>query len=646
MHVLRNYRLEETSDDDDDVDYELMSPSRQWGTHINTIPLQGAVQVPRLFYGARFANQALAIDNGEAALVQNLDPEDKHGRSFDEKFGAYVGARRAGKVGGVVEKLTPGSMKVRYDDGTRDEISLYRDMPFNQKSGITSRTKLKDGDRFAPGQLLAATNYTDDEGTLNMGLNARVGLVPYKGFSMDDALVVSQSFADRLRSTQYKTLKQDENENLKTDLNGFRSLFPTRFPKEVLVNFDSNGMVKPGTKLQPGDPVVLGTMPKTMSSAGVNVGKLSKQLRANRRDASLLWDGDYEAEVVDTRKTKNGYKVVVKYSAPSKEGDKVVFRQGAKGTISRVIPDDRMPRTKDDKPLEVLLNPLSLVSRANPATAHEIRLGKVAKAMGSPLKVPAYLPKGQDWGSYIADLERKAGVSAKETLFDPESNRELAAPVTVGYGFLMKLHHTSSSKNSSRGAGSYSVDQQPLKGGSDSAQAKRFSGLENAATLSSGAYALMRENSTLRGQRNDDYWRALRGGKPLPKVGEPFVWHKFRALLGGAGIQTRDLGKGRIRLAPFTDRDLDDKDPIDVENGELVDTRTMEPVPGGLFDSRIVTGDRWGRIKLPRPVINPAHEDAVRSLLGLTKKELDAILRGEAELPDKLRQRLGLATSA
>lgn len=645
MHVLRNYRLEETGDDDDDVDYELMSPSRQWGTHINTIPLQGAVQVPRLFYGARFANQALAIDNGEAALVQNLDPEDKHGRSFDEKFGAYVGARRAGKVGGVVEKLTPGSMKIRYDDGTRDEISLYRDMPFNQKSGITSRTKLKDGDRFEPGQMLAATNYTDDEGTLNMGLNARVGLVPYKGFSMDDALVVSQSFADRLRSTQYKTLKQDENENLKTDLNGFRSLFPTRFSKEVLANFDNNGMVKPGTKLQPGDPVVLGTMPKTLSSAGANVGKLSKQLRANRRDASLTWDGDYEAEVVDTRKTKNGYKVVVKYSAPSKEGDKVVFRQGAKGTISRVIPDDRMPRTKDDMPLEVILNPLSLVSRANPATAHEIRLGKVAKAMGHALKLPSYLPKGQDWGSFIADLEQRAGVSAKETLFDPESNRELSAPVTVGYGFLMKLHHTSSSKNSSRGSGSYSVDQQPLKGGSESAQAKRFSGLENAATLSSGAYALMRENSTLRGQRNDEYWRALRGGKPLPKVGEPFVWHKFRALLGGAGIQTKDMGKGRLRLAPFTDRDLDDKDPVDVENGELVDTRTMEPVKGGLFDSRIVTGDRWGRIKLPRPVINPAHEDAVRSILGLTKKEMEAILKGEAELPEKLRQRLGLATA-
>jgi DNA-directed RNA polymerase beta subunit len=389
--------------------------------------------------------------------------------------------------------------------------------------------------------------------------------------------------------------------------------------------------------------VLLATMPRTLSSAGANVGKLSKALQQSRRDASMLWDGHGEATVVDSRMTKNGFKIVLKYSKSLMEGDKITFRQGGKGTVSKVIADDRMPRTVDGQPLEVMLNPLSLVSRANPATAHEIRLGKVARALGRPIKIPSYLPKGQDWDSFIRQQEEAAGVQALERVFDPETNRELVNPVAVGYGFINRLHHTSASKSSARGVAGYDGNDQPLRGGhSDGAQAKRFSGLENAAAMSSGAYALMRENSTLRGQRNDDYWRALRAGRSTPTPGTPFVMHKFRALLSGAGINTRDVGKGRVRLAPFTDRDLDGHDPVDVENGNIVDTKTLSPIKGGLFDPRIVTSERWGRIRLPRAVPNPAYADAIRVMLGLTQKEMDAILRGEAELPPKLRERLRL----
>ena len=871
-------------------------------------------------------------------------------------------------------------------------------------SGVHSRTLVKPGDKFTKGQMLAATNYTDDEGTVNMGLNARVGLVPWNGHTMDDAIALSESFANRFKATQYKVMKQDSSDNLKADLNHFRSMFPTRFSKETLENFDPNGLVKPGTVLKSGDPILLATMPRTLSSAGANVGKLSKVLQQSRRDASMVWEGHGDATVVDSRMTKNGYKVVLKYSKSLAEGDKITFRQGGKGTVAKVIPDDRMPRTLDGHALEVMLNPLSLVSRANPATAHELRLGKVARALGKPIKVPSYLPKGQSWDAFIRQQEEAAGVQAMERIFDPETNRELVNPIAVGYGFINRLHHTSASKSSARGVAGYdcfddqtevltdrgwvtwpdvtesdalatmneektsmtfehpaalqrydydgemlgfegryldwlvtpnhkflvqhmksktwqlktaeelyertyyvpqfgyvyegaateefSVDfshvgragvktsrinlpwddyaaltgwwlsegsvqvgehytvrifqdieanpvkfaeieallrrlglnfcyvkgrghvigfkishkalalhynehcfgvcqkrlprelftasltarelllaafidgdghrapwridptkhsarissvcrellddlqvialsvglggvlsaikpspfkqaknpdkhqpqfylgianhrrkatvdfwnkgnmfkqyyrahykgeifcatmptsgmllvrrngkpcwtgnsnDQPLRGGhSEGAQAKRFSGLENAAAMSSGAYALMRENATLRGSRNDEYWRALRAGKSTPVPGVPFVMHKFRALLSGAGINTRDVGKGRVRLAPFTDRDLDGHDPVDVENGNIVDTKTLSPIKGGLFDPRIVTGEKWGRIRLPRSVPNPAYSEAIRVMLGITQKEMDAVLRGEAELPPKLRERLGL----
>lgn len=1009
MHVIRNSRLEEIDDADEDVDYMLESPAKQFSTHINMIPLQSAVQAPRLFYGARFVNQALSLEHGEAPLVQNIDPGDKQGRSFDQILGAQMGIHRA-KRPGQVTKVTPISVRIRHDDdGTEEEFELYKDFQFNQKSGINSRTLVKPGDKLAQGQMIAATNYTDDEGTINMGVNARVGIVPWNGNTMDDAIAVSRSFADaRLKARQYKTLKQDSSDSLTTNLKHFRSLFPTRFPKEILGNFGEDGMVKPGTILQSGDPVMLATMPRTLSSKGANVGKLSKALQQSRRDASMLWEGHGEAEVVDSRITKNGYKVVLKYAKPASVGDKIVFRQGGKGTISKIIPDDRMPHTLDGRPLEVMLNPLSLVSRANPATAHEIRLGKVARALGKPVKIPSYLPKGQDWESFIRQQEEASGVQAQERIFDPETNRELVDPITVGDAFVLRLHHTSESKSSARGVAGYDCfddqtetltergwvawpevteedrlatmnadktamiferpsalkrydydgemlgfegryldwlvtpnhkfmvqhtkskiwqmksaeelfertyyvpqfgyaflssgatqsraeldyshvgrvgksshlsmawddyaeltgwwlsegsvnvdrkanhytvrlfqdikanpvkfaeieallhrmglnfcyvkgqghvigfkvshkalalhyeehtfgvcqkripkdlfiadlsarelllakfidgdghrqswgidpekhsarvssvcrellddlqvialsvglggvlsvikpslfkkaknpdkhqpqfylgianhrrkatvdfwhrgnkfkqyykthykgeifcatmptsgmllvrrngkpcwtgnsDEQPLRGGhSDGAQAKRFSGLENAAALSSGAYALMRENATLRGTKNDSYWRDLRAGKSTQTPGQPFVFQKFRAMLSGAGMNTRDLGRGRLRLAPFTDKDLDGHDPVEIENGGIVNTKDLSSIKGGLFDPRIVTGEKWGRIRLPRPVPNPAYSEAIRTLLHMTQKEMDSVLRGESDLPPKLLARLGL----
>jgi hypothetical protein len=1001
MHVVRNNRLEELPDDDPDVDFELTDPTRQYGSHTNMIPLQSAVQTPRLFYGGRFVNQALAIEGGEPPLIQNLDTSDPEGRSFDEIVGEKLGAIRA-KQGGRVIAVKPDYIRVQHDDGKTTDIDLYNDFAFNQKGGISSRPVVKKGDTFTPGQVLAASSYTDDAGVQNMGLNARIGLVPWKGFSMDDAIPISESFAKRLSAIQYKVMKQDSSDNLKTGLNHYRALFPTKYTKEKLEMFDSDGLVRPGTVLDPGDPILLATMPRTVSSAGANVGKLSKALSQQRRDASQVWHGNQQATVVASRKTKNGFKVVMKYLKPTEEGDKIVLRQGAKATVSKIIPDDQMPRTEDGLPLDAMLNPLSLVSRANPASQHELRLGKIAKKLGMPMKIPSYLPKGQNWNDYIDALEAEHGVQSKERIYDPETSRYLSEPITVGYGFVNKLHHTSESKQSSRGSGSYDCfdditevmtargwvawpevtdsdllctpaedmlsatfekpsrlvsydftgelyryesrylnwavtenhefltygkygkatrlpvttlqnrvrisvpqfgfvcpcitpsvkiipattsgrkllnrkdleldfldyasfmgwwasegsvqlesgrvyvwqtarvnpehsaeiyelltrmfgrppmdhkqkgwrvddrrlaeflvaeagdrsytkriprdiigagdgavsafmdayvkgdgtdaesekkdgrtalnitrqvgsvsrqlmddmqemlmrrgkgliakqtmeegrdvqiseeakvykgaafysgavhlkrrkatvvsvvgmprytgkwsrlpysgkvycattrtgllvvrrdgkpvvtgnsNEQPSRGSGEMAGAKRYSGLENYATLSSGAYALMRENSTLRGQENHDFWRALRADKPLPKVGEPFVWHKFRAILAGAGMNTKETGKGRYRLAPFTDRDLDDVDPIDVENGEMVNLKDLSPVEGGLFDGRLLNGERWGRVRLPRPIINPAMEDTVRVMLGLTKNQLADVLAGRLDLAEAM----------
>ncbi len=632
--ALRDNKIQEV--DDNEVDVELLSPNNFFSTHINLIPMHSAVQGPRLFYGARFYNQALPLVKPDAPLVQNLDAQDKDGQSFDEKLGKIAGSVIADDDGEVVD-LTPDFVKVKKADGSIKAFDLYNNFPFNRKTAITHKPLINKGDVVKKGQLLAKSNYTADNGALALGANARVGLVPFKGYSMDDAIVISNSFAKRLTSDHSYTMEQDYDNDVKGGLNHYVSLFPTQFNKDQLKRFDANGVVKPGTVLKQGDPVILATRPRVFSSTTAQLGKLSKAMRQSRHDSSQVWDSEFDGVVTDVAKTKTGYKVIVKSEAPAQMGDKIVFRSGQKGVIANILSDDHMPRTKDGNPLEVLLNPLGIPSRVNNGIIYELLLGKAAAKMGQPVKVPSFNKPGEKWYDFVAKTLKDNDLAETEEVFDPMINRLLENPITVGVGHILKLHHTSASKASARGQGGYDLDQQPLKGGSEAAQAKRLSGLEVHSLLSAGAYKTLREGATLRGQKNDEYWRALRQGyKPKPP-GAPFAWEKFQTLLTGAGLQARKIDGGKLRLGPFTDDDLDKRGAVDINSGDLVDLNTMDPVPGGLFDQAVVGNNKWGKVSLPFKVPNPAFEPAVRHLLGLTEKELRGIMSGQMELPAHLR---------
>lgn len=869
-------------------------------------------------------------------------------------------------------------------------------------TSITHTPLIKKGDIVKKGQILAKSNYTDDKGTLALGANAVVGLVPFKGHSMDDAIVVSSAFAKRLTSDHAYTHEQDFDRDTKGGLNHYVSLFPTAFNKDQLKKMDKTGVIRPGSVVQAGDPLILATRPRSFSSTTSQLGKLSKAMRQSRHDSSQLWDSEFPGVVTDVAKTKTGYKVIVKSETPTQAGDKIVFRSGQKGIISRIIPDEQMPRTKSGQPMEVLLNPLGIPSRVNNSLIYELLLGKAAAKRGSAIKLPSFNKKGEKWYDMVAQALKENDLPETEELFDPVSNRLLENQVTVGVGHVLKLHHVAASKESARGQGGYDCyddqtevltkrgwvkwpdvtiadefytvindsctykkaekivsydftgdlygyeskylnwlttynhehlvklkkhwkkitsaelygknrftvkqfgfgalpgkspeyidlpapnftqnkrrnkewrgvsikiedyasfigwwiaegsvvfneeesryrvyiwqhdaanpeesrqiralldrlpfanwsehrdvndalvgyyisdaalaqhlivcygrtcgekrlwrdvftwepahralvlknamlgdgsefrhkknsatrikpnviesyattsealandiqelcislgfgalisaypefynnkgylckpyfivgihrtrtdatartsvkyagkhvkvpysgkvycatipesgllyvrrdkkpllsgnsNQQPLKGGSDAAQAKRMSGLEINSMLSSGAYKNIKEGATLRGQQNDEYWRALRQGYKPKTPGTPFVWEKFQALLTGAGLQARKLPKGELRLGPFTADDLDKHGASEVKSGELVDLNTMEPAEGGLFDQVLVGSNKWGKIPLPFKVPNPAFEGGIRSLLGLTEKELRAVLSGTMDLPD------------
>ncbi len=632
--AIKDNKIQEV--EDDDVDYDLPSPNSFFGSHINLIPMHSAVQGPRLFYGSRFQNQAMPIRNPEAPLVQNLIDGDMEGRSFDEYFGRHNGALRSHEDGEITD-VTPDSIHYKTEDGRAKVHSIYNNFPFNRKTAYTQTPLVKTGDKVKAGDLLAKSNYTDKSGALALGLNATVGLLPYKGHSMDDAVVISRGFGNRLTSEHSFTFQQDFDRDVKGGHAHFISLFPTTFTRDQLKHLDEHGVAKPGTVLKQGDPMVLATRPKTISSSSAALGNLSKSMRQARSDASQVWEDEEDGVVQDVVHNKGNVKVVVTTSKPTKEGDKIVFRSGQKGVVSLILPDDHMPRTADGRAMEVLANHLGIPSRVNDSLVFETLLGKVAKKTGKTIKMPAFNPKGTAWYDIVAQHLKEAGLEEADHLYDPQADRWLENPVTTGNAYVLKLHHTSESKASSRGQGGYDANQQPLRGGGTAAGAKRLSGLELHSMLSAGAYKNIKEGSTLRGQKNDEYWRALRSGHRPRDPGSPFVWDKFHALLAGAGLHARKIDGQRLRLGPFTDKELEKRKPADIQNGELVNLATLEPVKGGLFDPAIVGNSSWGKIKLPFAVPNPAMESSVRHLLGLTQNELREILAGRMELPEHLR---------
>lgn len=630
--VIKNSQIEEVPDNE--VDLELQSPSRLVGTHANVVPMFNNAQSARLFYAARFVNQAMPLKNREAPLVQSLDPESPDGKSFEETFGRRVGAKYYDDdIGGTVTGVDNDTITIKQDDGKKKTVNLYNNFQFNRKTQISNRPVVKVGDKVGKGQILAGSNYTDDNGTMSMGINARIAMVPYKGFSMDDAIVVSEDFAKRMTSEHSYEHDMAKDSDVKFGKVHFSSMFPSAYTKEQLANMDDNGVVKPGTVLHYGDPIILATKPKAMSS-NTHLGKLGKIFRQMRTDASEVWEHEYPGVVVDSVDGKKSVKAFINAEAPLQEGDKIVIRNGQKDIVSKIVPTEQMLRSLDGTPFEVLLNPLALPSRVNTATPFELALGKLAAASGKPVKEPAFNKAGTSRLDYVREQLAKHGMSDTEEVFDPTANRKLEKPVTTGVGYIYKLHHVVASKKSARGNAAYSQDEQPLKGGSDAAQAKRLGGLETTALMARGAYATLREGSTLRGQKNDDYWRAVRQGYHPQEPGVPFVFEKFKALLNGAGLNARDLGKGTLRLSPLTQRDLDERNPIEIKNGKMVNMANLDPEPGGLFDSAVVAGNRWGKIPLGTVLPNPAFEKQIQQLLGITGADMRKVIAGEMTLKE------------
>lgn len=609
------------------ADYSFISSKDFFSWPSNLIPAISGVSGGRVLIGSKASLQALPLVHREAPLVRSTDSQKNE--SFVSKLGKNFFSIKALRPGTVV-KVTNNEIQVKTASGEVDSYEIYRNFHLGRSSSFEHYVKVKPGDTVKKDQILATSNYTDNKGNLALGVNLRTAVMPYRSGNFEDAFVLTESGAKKLEAEQVIRHRIEKRKGIQVNKSKYISLFPNRFVNAQLNTIDDDGVVKKGTIVNFNDPIFLAISPKTLKSTELHLGQFSKALKHAFNDNSQVWELQSPGEVIEVSKADDLITVLIKTKRPVAIGDKLSNPFGAKGVVSSIIPDTQAPCDEKGRPVDILLNTMSINSRVAPAIAVALGLGKIAEKKNKPLKVSHFID-GSAIEKTIAEL-KKNKLSDVEPLYDPISGKTLN--VLTGPLYYTRLVHIAEDKESGRGqGGSYTIDLQPARGTEESS--KKIGNLGTTALLSHGVTNVLREFTTIKSTLNDEFWRRLKTGASVPSPQVPFIFNKFIANLQGAGIKVDKKGTV-FQILPMTDKDVEKlsagsiKSPLTyrIKKGNLI------PEPNGLFDPQKtgVAGERFNHIDLNFPVPNPISEDYLKKLLGVTRKEyLDLIVSGQLE---------------
>jgi DNA-directed RNA polymerase beta subunit len=504
--------------------------------------------------------------------------------------------------------------------GDNNTIKLHYDQhfPLAAKTYLHNDLKVKAGDRVHAGQPLATSNFTKDD-TLALGTNLSVAYMPYRGLNTNDGIVVSEGAARRLVSEHMYKHVMILTGGVETKREKHRAYFGNKYTAKQYENLDEDGVVRPGAVVQSHDPLIVAVRPNQATGNAVLLGRLSKSLVKPFSEEVERWDHDRPGTVIDVAKTGDRITVTVKTEEHLHIGDKLSGRYGNKGVIAKIVPDHQMVQDAKGQPIDLLFTSAGIISRINPAQIIEASLGKVAAHTGKPIAVENFAP--HDNVQYAKNMLKKHGLSDKETVFDPVTNRSVPE-VFVGKSYILKLFKTTDSNWSSHGADRYDFNQQPARGGDDGAKA--IGKMEFDGLVAHNARNVLKEAASLKSQKNDEFWRAIQLGLPTPAPAAPFAYNKFLTMLEGAGVKVSKQGS-RLSLGPLTDNDIVKMSAGALkEPHKMIRAKDLFPETGGLFDPATtggMSGTKWSHVDLHEPLVNPVFEEPVRRLLGLTQKE-------------------------
>ncbi len=598
-----------------EVDYMDVSPRQMVSVATAMIPFLEHDDANRALMGANMMRQAVPLVRAEAPLV---------GTGMEFRAAVDAGDVLLARKSGVVTEVNSDQVEVKNDDGSTETYFVEKFVRSNQGTSRNQKVVVSVGEKIETGAVVADGASTE-MGEMALGKNLLVAFMSWEGHNYEDAIILSQRLVqdDVLTSIHIEEYEVDARDT-KLGAEEITRDIPN-VSEEVLADLDERGIIRVGADVVPGDILVGKVTPK----GETELTPEERLLRAifgekarEVRDTSLKVPHGESGKVigVSIQDSEEGFelaagvnqvvRVYVAQKRKIQDGDKLAGRHGNKGVISKILPVEDMPFLEDGTPVDVVLNPLGVPGRMNVGQVLETHLGWVAKSgwklegneeWQSSLRANGYAeaPANTKVATPVFDGTREEelsgllgstlpnkdgmrliGADGKAQLFDGRTGEPYKQHISVGYMYILKLHHLVDDKIHARSTGPYSmITQQPL-GGKAQFGGQRFGEMEVWALEAYGAAYTLQELLTI---KSDDVlgrgkvYEAIVKGENIPEPGIP---ESFKVLVKemqslclnvevlsseGVAIEMRDTDEEVFRTAEELGINLSRVEPSSVE---------------------------------------------------------------------------------
>ena len=554
VDVRRNLRPETV--DNHEVTYMDASSMQVIGTTASLIPFVERNRMDRNLMGSNMQRQAVPLINPESPTV---------GTGVEHELAMNTSSLIVAEAAGEVLKADADEIRVKYSDKLIKTyhpthfVKTNANRSFNQRVVVTREQKVKQGQPLIEGASIA-------DGEIALGRDVIVAYMPWKGYNMEDAIIVSRRLVedDALTSIDIAS-SMVEVRDTKLGPEIVTRDIPNA-SEEALRNLDENGIVAVGSEVKPGDVLVGKITPKgeqELSSEERLLRAIFGEKARDVRDTSHRVGRSEGGKVVAVRifDRDSGYElkagvlkqieIFIAQTRKIQVGDKLAGRYGNKGVVARVLNEEDMPFMADGTPVDMILNPMGVASRMNLAQLFEVHIGMAARKLGYKVATQVFRGIPND---KIADELERAGYdrSGKFQLYDGRTGEPFQEETTVGVMYMIKLRHMVIDKIHARSTGPYTmVTQQPL-GGRAHNGGQRLGEMEVWALEAYGAATTLQEMLTI---KSDDVKGRARAYEAIIKgnrIEGPDIPEGFKVLvkeLQGLGLKVDLLDNDELRDA-------------------------------------------------------------------------------------------------
>ena len=536
----------------DQVEYIDVATNQAFSAATSSIPFLENDDANRALMGSNMQKQATPCIIPQAPIVAT---------GMEGRIARDSGRVVLAETDGVIKEVDAKHIVFKDNKGNEKEFKLLNFVMTNDATCYHQRPIVSVGEKVKKGQVLADTS-TSDRGEMALGQNLLVAFMSWGGANYEDAIILSERLVRESILTSIHIEKFVV--NVRDTKLGPEVTTPDipNVGEVKLKDLDHEGIVRIGAEVRPGDILVGKITPKGEAQLTPEERLLRSIFGEKARDVkdtSLRMEHGKRGRVIGVKvfsreKGDNLESGIIKrvYIEVAQlrnisVGDKLAGRHGNKGVISKILPIEEMPYMADGTPVDVILTPLGVPSRMNLGQIFELHLGLAAAKHGYQAITPAFLGVTEE---EIRTELKSAGYreDGKMNLYDGRTGEPFEQAISVGYMYILKLHHMVEDKIHMRSIGPYSlITQQPL-GGKAQGGGQRFGEMEVWALQGYGAAHILREMLTV---KSDDIlgrsaaFDAIVKGRNIREPNLPATFHVLLNSLRGLALDIELIHEDR-----------------------------------------------------------------------------------------------------